>query len=81
VLRVQKRDELQKALSAAEIGTEIYYPVPLHMQKCFAYLNYRPEDCPESAQAANETVAVPIYPELNKVQKQHVVDVISGFYA
>ena len=63
-----------------QIGTEVYYPVPLHVQKCFEYLGYSSADAPESARAANETLAIPIYPELTPAQKQRVVDVITAFY-
>jgi dTDP-4-amino-4,6-dideoxygalactose transaminase len=79
VLRVPQRDALRTYLADCGIGTEIYYPVPLHMQECFAYLGYRPEDCPESARAAGETLAVPIYPELEDSQLQHVVDSVTRF--
>ena len=50
------------------------------MHKCFAYLGYKPEDCPESAKAAGETLALPIYPELTEAQLQYVVDKVAGFY-
>jgi dTDP-4-amino-4,6-dideoxygalactose transaminase len=80
VIRVPDRDRLRAYLGEQGVGTEIYYPVPLHMQKCFAYLGYRPEDCPESAKAASETLALPIYPELAEAQLRHVVDTIAGFY-
>jgi dTDP-4-amino-4,6-dideoxygalactose transaminase len=80
VIRVPDRDRLRTYLGEQGVGTEIYYPVPLHMQKCFAYLGYRPEDCPESARAASETLALPIYPELSEAQLQYVVDTIAGFY-
>lgn len=79
VLRVPQRDALRAYLADCGIGTEIYYPVSLHMQECFAYLGYRPEDCPESARAAGETLAVPIYPELTETQLQHVVDSVARF--
>jgi len=79
VIRAPNRDRLRAHLAECGIGTEIYYPVPLHMQQCFAYLGYRPEDCPESARAAGETLALPIYPELSEIQLQHVVDSIAGF--
>jgi dTDP-4-amino-4,6-dideoxygalactose transaminase len=80
VLRVQRRDELRQFLAAAKIDTEIYYPIPLHMQKCFSYLGYRPEDCPEACRAAAETLAMPIYPELSAIQRRHVVKSIAAFY-
>lgn len=80
VLRVENRDGLKKHLAAAQIGNEVYYPVPLHVQQCFAYLGYGAGDCPESTRAANETLAIPIYPELTDAQKQLVVDTIVNFY-
>jgi len=80
VIRVAERDRLRAYLGEQGVGTEIYYPVPLHMQKCFAYLGNKPEDCPESAKAAGETLALPIYPELAEAQLQYVVDTIAGFY-
>jgi dTDP-4-amino-4,6-dideoxygalactose transaminase len=79
VVRVPDRDRLRAFLAECGIGTEVYYPVPLHMQQCFAYLGYRPDDCPESARAARETLALPIYPELTEVQLQYVVDSITQF--
>ncbi len=81
VIRVERRDELRQFLSDAGIGSEIYYPVPLHVQKCFAYLGYSEGDCPESEKAAAETLAVPVYPELGPEQIEYVVDTISSFYA
>jgi dTDP-4-amino-4,6-dideoxygalactose transaminase len=80
VIRVQRRDELRAYLTEHGIGTEIYYPISLHMQKCFADLGYSAEDCVESARAASETLAVPIYPELTSEQIDRVVDSISAFY-
>ncbi len=80
VLRTTRRDALKQHLIDNQIGTEVYYPVPLHVQKCFEYLGYSSADAPESARAANETLAIPIYPELTPAQKQRVVDVITAFY-
>ena len=80
ILRTKQRDALKQELNAMNIGTEVYYPVPLHVQKCFEYLGYSSGDAPESALAANETLAIPIYPELTQPQKQRVVDVIAAFY-
>ena len=80
VLRVQKRDALKDFLTQRSIGTEIYYPVPLHLQKCFDYLGYRAGDFPESERAAHETLALPIYPELTQAQLAHVIASIAEFY-
>ena len=80
VIRVPDRDRLRAYLAECGVGTEVYYPVPLHMQQCFAYLGYRPEDCPESARAAQETLALPVYPELSEAQLQYVVDRITEFF-
>jgi dTDP-4-amino-4,6-dideoxygalactose transaminase len=80
VLRVQRRDELKAWLADNRIGSEVYYPIPLHMQQCFDYLDYKPEDCPVSAQAAAETLAIPIYPELSREQQDNVVNTIADFY-
>ncbi|MGH8130318.1 MAG: DegT/DnrJ/EryC1/StrS family aminotransferase [Steroidobacteraceae bacterium] len=79
VIRVPDRDRLRAYLGECGIGTEIYYPVPLHMQKCFAYLGHEPEDFPESARAAQETLALPIYPELREEQLQYVVNTVASF--
>jgi len=76
----QKRDVLKGYLTDQGIGCEIYYPVPLHIQECFRYLGYRPEDCPVSVEAAAKTIALPIYPELRYEQIEYVVEKISSFY-
>ena len=80
VVRAERRDDLREHLCRAEIGTEIYYPVPLHLQECFASLGGKPEDCPVSVRAAKETLALPIYPELTADQQRHVVRTIAEFY-
>ena len=80
VLRVRDRDRLRAHLSDQEIGTEIYYPVSLHEQQCFAYLGYGAGDLPESSRAAGETLALPIYPELKAEQREFVVAQMADFY-
>jgi dTDP-4-amino-4,6-dideoxygalactose transaminase len=80
VIRVAARDELRAALQTKGIGTEIYYPVPMHMQECFASLGYREGDFKESEGAAAQTLALPIYPELTDEQACYVVDSIRQFY-
>ena len=79
-IRTARRDELRAWLGRADVGCEIYYPLPLHMQQCFAYLGHKPEDFPESLRASRETLALPIYPELEESQLQYVVDTIAGLF-
>jgi dTDP-4-amino-4,6-dideoxygalactose transaminase len=79
VIRVPKRDELRKHLTERGIGTEIYYPVPLHLQKCFAMLGGKAGDLPQSEAAAAETLALPIYPELSEEQIRYVAACVREF--
>lgn len=79
IIRVNKRDELKKYLQDNEIGCEIYYPVPFHKQECFAYLNLDKSQYPISDFAADNSLALPIYPELTKEQITFTVDKISEF--
>lgn len=80
VIRVPKRDELQKHLSANGIANAIYYPIPMHLQGCFSYLGHQEGDFPESERAANETLAIPIYPQLSEDQQDLVVEALCQFY-
>ncbi|HAY33381.1 MAG TPA: DegT/DnrJ/EryC1/StrS family aminotransferase [Ignavibacteria bacterium] len=79
VIRVQNRDELRKNLTENEIGTEIYYPVPFHLQECFADLGYKKGDFPVSEWCAADSIALPIYPELSNEQIEFTVKTISNF--
>lgn len=76
----ERRDELKEFLAENGVGTDIYYPVPLHLQECFQFLGYKENDLPESERAAKETLALPIYPELTDEQQQYVVEKIMTFY-
>lgn len=81
VIRVpQRRDELKSFLADAEIGSDIYYPVSLHLQECFNYLGNAEGDFPESEKASLETLALPIFPELKSEQQEYVVGKIAEFY-
>ena len=81
VIRAQRRDELRQFLTDRKIGTEIYYPIPLHLQPVFAYLGYREGDLPESERAAREVLALPMFPELTDEEQQWVVESIAEFYS
>jgi dTDP-4-amino-4,6-dideoxygalactose transaminase len=78
VIRVERRDELVSRLKESEIGVEIYYPVPMHVQKCFANLGYKEHDLPQSEQAAKHVLALPVYPELESDQRDRVVGCVLG---
>jgi dTDP-4-amino-4,6-dideoxygalactose transaminase len=80
VIRAARRDALRAWLAEHDIGSEVYYPVPLHRQACFEYLGYRSGDFAEAERAAGEALALPIYPELEPAQLEHVVATIERFY-
>ncbi len=80
IVRAPRRNDLRAYLGAAGISTEIYYPLPLHLQECFRDLGYKPGDFPESERAAMETMALPIYPEMTNDQQAYVVDNIGAFF-
>jgi dTDP-4-amino-4,6-dideoxygalactose transaminase len=81
VVRAQRRDALREFLAARNIGSEIYYPLPLHLQPAFAYLGYREGDLPESERAAKEVLALPMFPELTEAEQQWVVESVAEFYS
>jgi dTDP-4-amino-4,6-dideoxygalactose transaminase len=81
VIRAQRRDELRKFLAERKIGSEIYYPLPLHLQPVFSYLGLKAGDLPVSEQAAREVLALPMFPELTEAEIRLVVESIADFYS
>ncbi len=77
-IRADRRDELQSFLKERGIGNAIYYPLPLHLQPCFAYLGYKKGSCPESERAAAEVLSLPIYPELTRAQLDEVIEAVQS---
>lgn len=80
VIRVEGRDELKQFLATAGIQSEIYYPLPLHLQTCFAELGYKEGDFPQAELAAKQVLAIPLYPELSPAQQEVVVGTIKKFF-
>ncbi|MCA9469760.1 MAG: DegT/DnrJ/EryC1/StrS family aminotransferase, partial [Nitrospira sp.] len=80
ILRVPNRDGLRTFLSEKGIGTEIYYPMPLHLQECYKDLGYREGTLPVAEAACKETVGLPVFPELTQQQQEYVVETIKQFY-
>ncbi len=80
VIRAPRRDELKNHLRACGVSSDIYYPIPLHLQQAFAYLKYKPGDLPESESASREVLALPIFPEMSAGQQDLVVESIARFY-
>ena len=81
VIRIHDRDRLQAFLRERGVGTEVYYPVPLHLQECFRDFGYRNGDFPQAEDAARKSLALPVYPELSEAQQQYVVSQVREFYA
>lgn len=79
-IRAKRRDELQAFLKEKGIGSSIYYPLPLHLQPCFAYLGYKNGQCPVAEQAATEVLSLPVFPELTQSQLDEVVSAVRAFY-
>lgn len=79
-VRVPRRDELQAYLKARGIGSNVYYPLPLHLQPCFAYLGFTEGQCPEAEKAAKEVLSLPVFPELATAQLDEVVAAVRGFF-
>jgi dTDP-4-amino-4,6-dideoxygalactose transaminase len=81
VVRVPQRDALRGFLAERGVSTEVYYPIPLHLQPCFAFLGYHTADLPVAEAAAREVLALPMFPELTDEEQQYVVDAIADFYS
>jgi len=75
------RDKLRKYLADNGISTEIYYPIPFHLQECFSYLGHKEGDFPEAERAAKETLTLPVYPELTIEQKEYIVEKLKEFFS
>lgn len=80
VIRARERDALRGFLRDVGVGTQVYYPVPLHLQPCFQRWGGRAGDCPEAERAAEEVLALPLFPELTEEMQQYVVSKVAGFY-
>lgn len=79
-IRTERRDALQAHLTSKGIGTAIYYPIPLHLQQCFAYLGYKAGAFPESERASKEVLSLPVYPELTSAQQDEVIEAVRTFF-
>jgi len=81
VIRAQRRDELRKFLAERKIGSEVYYPLPLHLQPVFSYLGLKAGDLPVAEKAAHEVLALPMFPELTNGEIKRVVESLADFYS
>jgi dTDP-4-amino-4,6-dideoxygalactose transaminase len=81
VIRAPRRDALRQYLTERQIGSEIYYPLPLHLQASLAHLGYKKGDLPNAEAASEQVLALPIYPELREDEQETVVETIRAFYA
>jgi dTDP-4-amino-4,6-dideoxygalactose transaminase len=79
-VRDGRRDELMAFLKERGVGSAVYYPVPLHLQECFAYLGHREGDFPESERACREVLSLPVFPELTEAQRAHVAESVRAFF-
>jgi dTDP-4-amino-4,6-dideoxygalactose transaminase len=80
VVRTGQRDQLQAFLTSRQIDTLVHYPVPMHLQKAYADLGYESGDFPETEQAANEILSLPMYPELHSSQQGYVIEAVTEFF-
>jgi dTDP-4-amino-4,6-dideoxygalactose transaminase len=80
VVRVQQRDDLQRFLEESDVVSRVYYPLSLHLQKCFSFLGYKRGDCPVSEMLSEETLALPIFPELSIEEQRQIVNAIGKFF-
>ncbi|MDH3446288.1 MAG: DegT/DnrJ/EryC1/StrS family aminotransferase, partial [Deltaproteobacteria bacterium] len=80
VVRVERRDELKNFLAQQGIQSEVYYPLPLHLQECFAGLGYEKGDFPTAELAADQVLALPLFPEITEAQQEFVVENIQAFF-
>ncbi len=79
-VRAERRDALQEFLKQRGIGTAVYYPIPLHLQPCFAHLGYQAGSCPEAERASGEVLSLPVFPELTRAQLDEVAGAVRAFY-
>jgi dTDP-4-amino-4,6-dideoxygalactose transaminase len=79
-VRFEDREAMREHLKSHRIGTEVYYPLPMHLQECFAYLNHKQGEFPESERAATTSLALPMFPELTNTQRERVVSTVASHF-